>query len=722
MPGKAAKPAGQQNRIVTMEIEPKTEVKSTPLVSIFLGVGGGQASDISAAEVIEDIATGAFKGPVGAVRQLYNETLQKTRDPRKAKDAVRSLKNNLLAAVWSGTFDGRGDKNLLAYSHLLCGDLDDVPQSRMAEIRATFDADPHCRSVFISPTGTGFKVLFAVAGDSRRHLGNFYAVQAHVKKLTGLDIDKACKNVERLCFVSDDPDAEWKAEAVPLQPIAEPIEEPEKPKAAISKKPKPPSKSQKSKPPISEKLLMELLQHIPPEDYDTWRKVCGAIKIWGEQIGDDTLAYDIAAEWSRESKKYDDGEQEKTWDALERDANAPNVAGIGTIFWLAKQGGWEPTTTEQVKKEQGRGLLWDDVEPWPEPVNGEKLLGELLDTFPSFLIMRPEEHYACSFWTMHSYVYDVGEYSPILSVRSPERECGKSRLLDLLAKLVNKPLLTAGVSGAALYRSVEAWRPSLLIDEYDSQAGASEELAEAIRNVLNSGFQRSGASLRCVGANWEPKQFSTFCPKVVAAIGSLPDTAASRAITITLSRKLPSEKVERLRNFDGMELRRKLVRWAADNRETLASARPKLPECLGDREMDIWEPLIAVADLCGYGEAARKVAILLCKREDKDSLGVELLRDCRKAFSAMGGPEERLRSEVLLQRLNDQTDRPWATLCNGKPLHAHRLAKMLAGFGVAPCAVDKARRNGYCLSHFADAFTRYLPAEEKEKENGEIDP
>jgi len=62
-----------------------------------------------------------------------------------------------------------------------------------------------------------------------------------------------------------------------------------------------------------------------------------------------------------------------------------------------------------------------------------------------------------------------------------------------------------------------------------------------------------------------------------------------------------------------LPLRQELETWAVDNIATLAAARPELPDELGDRAQDVWEPLLAIAELAGgdWPERARTAAVAL---------------------------------------------------------------------------------------------------------------
>jgi hypothetical protein len=86
----------------------------------------------------------------------------------------------------------------------------------------------------------------------------------------------------------------------------------------------------------------------------------------------------------------------------------------------------------------------------------------------NFLALPPRTADALALWVVHAHCHQAGDVSPILALTSPEKRCGKTRTVTLWRRLVPKPLTTANITAAAVFRSVEKWRPTLLIDEDDS--------------------------------------------------------------------------------------------------------------------------------------------------------------------------------------------------------------------------------------------------------------
>jgi putative DNA primase/helicase len=360
----------------------------------------------------------------------------------------------------------------------------------------------------------------------------------------------------------------------------------------------------------------------------------------------------------------------------------------------------------------GQPLVFEELEPWPEPVNGAALLKELTATLEHFVVLLAHAAHACALWTAHTYAFDLRHCSPILAVRSPEKRCGKTTLLALLLSLVNRPLPASNISPSAVYRTIDKVHPTLLIDEADSFLRDNEEL----RGVLNSGHTRELAFvIRNVGNDLEPRKFSTWAPKAIALIGKLRDTLHDRSIVIPMQRKRREDRVER---FDGTknighELKRKLARWINDNGQAIAAADPAIPSGLHDRAADNWRPMLALADLAGgkWPELSRKAAVALSggAEEEDESKRVLLLADLRQLFAGRG--VDRLTSEDIVTALVDMPERPWSEITkHGKPINQRYLADSLRDFRIQPKQVWVGERNrrGYELGQFHDVFWRYL--------------
>jgi putative DNA primase/helicase len=352
--------------------------------------------------------------------------------------------------------------------------------------------------------------------------------------------------------------------------------------------------------------------------------------------------------------------------------------------------------------------------PWNETVDGGELLDEIARTIRRFVVLPSVAADAQALWCLHTYTHEVAAVSPILCIGSPEKRCGKTRNLEVLSGLVHRPLHTANITVAALYRTIDRYQPTLLIDEADTMFvnGSNAEL----RGVLNAGLYKSNAFVLRCGDRKEPKMHSIWCPKAIALIGRLPTTLEDRSIVIALRRRSQGEPVETFRYDQVLEqvvpIRSKAVRWTVDYRNTLRSAIPAVSEQLNDRAQDLWRPLVAIAETVGgdWPERARRAALeLSSSTREHDRVALQLLHNIRMVFRQQHA--ERLPSEEIVNELVKLEHRRFSEGVQPQAITKVELARLLAPFGIRPRVIRHGHgrvRRGYLATDFADAFVRYL--------------
>jgi putative DNA primase/helicase len=383
--------------------------------------------------------------------------------------------------------------------------------------------------------------------------------------------------------------------------------------------------------------------------------------------------------------------------------------------------GVRPATLDKMvnkaqKDEAISAIDCENVEPWEYPIDPPQLLTDVSAVVKRFIVCQQETADAVALWAAMTWFMDVVQIAPLAVITAPEKRCGKSQLLFLLGKLSCRPLTASNISSAALFRAIDAWKPTLLIDEADAFMRENEEL----RGLLNCGHTRDSAYIvRVVGDDFTPTKFTVWGAKAIAGIGHLADTLMDRAIALELRRKLPHESVERLRYaepglFDSLAA--KLARFAEDYQDAVRRARPDLPESLNDRAQDNWEPLLAIADVAGgdWPELARKAALKLSGSDSPtQSVGTELLSDIQEVFETKR--IDKISTADLILALCDDDEKPWATYNRGKSISPRQIAKRLGEYGIKS---DDVRfgygvKKGYKLEWFQEAFSRYLSSPPK---------
>lgn len=365
----------------------------------------------------------------------------------------------------------------------------------------------------------------------------------------------------------------------------------------------------------------------------------------------------------------------------------------------------------KIGKDDDSGFI--DIEPSESAINLASLLDEVSNTVLRFIVCEKEVADAVALWAAMTWVIDVIQVAPLAVITAPEKRCGKTQLLTILKKLSYRPLAASNISPAALFRCIESWQPTLLLDETDTFLKENEEL----RGVINSGHSRDNAYvIRTVGDDHTPKRFSTWSAKALSGIGHLPDTLRDRAIILELRRKLSHESVERLRYAEPdlfETLSRKLARFAVDYRELIRLARPHLPYQLNDRAQDNWEPLLAIADVAGdqWPDKARVAALKISAIDDSSSVGNQLLADIREVFESKS--LIKISTSNLAKALIENEENNWATYNRGKPLTPKQLVNKLNGYAIKskPIRIGYEVVRGFELSQFEESFLRYLTPE-----------
>jgi hypothetical protein len=358
-----------------------------------------------------------------------------------------------------------------------------------------------------------------------------------------------------------------------------------------------------------------------------------------------------------------------------------------------------------------------EVEPWPEEVDGDALLDDLVAAFRQYIVIEPHGLQILALWTVHTYCYERWQNTPRLYISSPKKRSGKSRVLDVLDCIVSRPIRADGLSAAVVFRLTEDRTPTWLIDETDQWLDQNGELI----GILNSGHAKGQKVYRCVGNEHRVQEFNVFTPVALAGIGKIKsDTLADRSIAITIRRRLETEPVERFRRDLAEEvfepLHRQITRWVND---WTSDGDPEIPsEIDHDRMIDNWWPLLAIADGAGgdWPERAREIMLHQYRAYDAaedDGWDILLLKDLRGIFDELG--QDRIFTKEILKKLRTMTERPWPEFPNKrtgdtKPMTSRQLAHLLDPHNIKPSLFKTGGQSGrgYERSDFEDTWTRYV--------------
>lgn len=354
-----------------------------------------------------------------------------------------------------------------------------------------------------------------------------------------------------------------------------------------------------------------------------------------------------------------------------------------------------------------------------ERVPLEVILREVEATVRKYCILSSEEAYvAVTLWVAATYGQRIWDNAPRLAIVSPEKRCGKSRLMEIVGAMSHKPDEFMNSSVAAIFRSITATDPpTLLIDEADtifadSKKGSPEANSE-LRGLLNSGHRRGGAVKRCVDFGKTVVSFPTFAMAAMTSIRDLPDTIMDRSVVIRMRRRRSGEAVSPFRL--GRDL--PAVREVGARLEAWSSGLEEPPEAdnpLEDRAADTWEPLLVCAELAGgeWPERARQAAIALVGAEagrPVTSLNLDLLSDIREVWPA---DEERIFTARLIDLLTSREDSGtnWGDYRGRGPITPRDFGFLLRDYEITSTTVSvKGRKGkGFKIEEMREAWSRYL--------------
>jgi len=186
-----------------------------------------------------------------------------------------------------------------------------------------------------------------------------------------------------------------------------------------------------------------------------------------------------------------------------------------------------------------------------------------IDAFiKSYLEMPLDSDYLIlSMWIFHTYLIEKFNTTPILYFYGV-KETGKSRAGEVLSELAFRAQRLTSLTEATLFRSVELFKPALIIDEIKLLGrGGNQGLADLIKTTYKRGLKVSRINLNKYGED-QIEYYDTFTPLVICTTENIPDIIESRCI-LFIMQKNSNPQIERMID----------KKWANDLRERLTVFR-----------------------------------------------------------------------------------------------------------------------------------------------------
>jgi len=165
------------------------------------------------------------KNPAYASVNQIVKRIRNGKDEKLVNQVVSSenpgeAKKQLPVICWSGIFSSRSNDGLDTHSGLICLDFDHV--DNLQEFRKEIEEDKFTHVSFISPSGTGLKVVVKIPPSAETHKRSALALQDYFDS-EYFDLQH---DVARACFSSFDPEIYYNPDSRMFETLAEePVED-----------------------------------------------------------------------------------------------------------------------------------------------------------------------------------------------------------------------------------------------------------------------------------------------------------------------------------------------------------------------------------------------------------------------------------------------------------------------------------------------------------------
>lgn len=348
---------------------------------------------------------------------------------------------------------------------------------------------------------------------------------------------------------------------------------------------------------------------------------------------------------------------------------------------------------DRAKIQEEAGRLFGLVIP-KRPESDRWLYEQLVKSAQHWIELEDDRQYellaSCVF---HSGRVRENATTPYLFCHGPTGT-GKNRIGHWLKVTCQRGLLVEHPSAASLFWTIDRHAPTLIIDEAEKLGPYRKthgELAEALIEILNAGYQQEQFVPRVMKETTQLKFYDPYGFKVILSTEDLPDTTKGRSIIINTEENLNQDipVSHPTREDPDIKLLRQYLEWywgqyqpdsvwrkAPDPTLTLDDLKLMIPNY---RAVEKFGPLYRVTP-----DPKAQAHILELAKEDADDRreerGVGMDAEILQALAHAREAEQVDRYAVadVSKRFNEGRDK-WETLSS------EQIGRKLRKFGLKPC-------------------------------------
>lgn len=262
-------------------------------------------------------------------------------------------------------------------------------------------------------------------------------------------------------------------------------------------------------------------------------------------LSDIQAAYNYQKPFDAKKKEEDENKPEESPGGVTESIIFEQIEGNKYAVWVRKTNQKDEKTTVE-----GYGPL--EILPWlaapkiGEYESEENLFEEVRSFYVKHLdLMYDYQYDILTAWTLLTWVIEDLVMVPYLRLIGPKGS-GKTRVFECLEQLCYRAHIVGNISKSALFRMMNQWHPTLLLDEAQvyTKYTASEIIA-----VLDNGHRRGKyvwLTMPTENGDFVLRPFDPFGCKAIAGTELPEDTVEDRCIPFEMSRAEPNKVQNRV--------------------------------------------------------------------------------------------------------------------------------------------------------------------------------
>jgi len=329
-----------------------------------------------------------------------------------------------------------------------------------------------------------------------------------------------------------------------------------------------------------------------------------------------------------------------------------------------------------------------------------QLFNDLRTLFTKYIDLQNQKFYDyLALWHIGTYFYQLFTSYPYVFLNGPAQS-GKTKLLTLSSCVAFNGKFSLQMNPCGIFRIIEKSRCTLAIDELEEEFTGRMRNPE-FRKMLLGGYKKGGFVQRMIRdedtADYEPRDYATYSPKMLANIAGMDNVLESRCLTILMQRSANPVITRSQVDIDNplfQQIRDKIFVFMMKNWKSIKRGYSETEVVQGiiGRDWELWQPIFVLANFCGGN-------ILL---DDMKTLAIEQIAERRLSNA---DTHENLLIETMLSivteddyfRLSHIKEELGSHLENNGWLSEQYVARLLRRFGFT-----QRRRRNYGYEYFIE--------------------